>query len=431
MAIVERAKTALPRWESISRYAWSTSALSISLIAHTVALVILARYLGVEQFGLLSLITTGANLALAGCGLGSGEVLRRLVARDPANYPAALGHALTLIVTTGLVLTICSSLLIAAMVKISPDFATNFKLIAMVVFSNVVLFTWIGLVEQILLAHDQVKEANVVNLSSGAGRIIAVGVACLGFGVDNLQTYIYWHIGFYFVVAVFCGASIVRFGAPRGYLLPDELVRGGTISLASLMILFRKNLDVLVVGAVASPATVGVYAVATRVVATASVVTASLDRLIYSNQARSGQLGVGATLIAARRYAGYAIALCGATIVALYFVAPYVPLVFGAGYRDAAPLVRLLAGTLLLTSLHWLAVDALTAAERHKERLAVEVVTGLASVGILYALGKTYGIEGVILAVYVTGAMAVIGMWGVLYWLAQRSEETSVAVAVN
>ena len=408
------------RRQALSRYVWSTMSMGTSLVAHAAGLVILARYLGAEQFGLLTLVTTGSNLALTWCGLGSGEVLRRMVSRDPSSYPVALGHALSLVLGTGIVLTIVASAILAASIKISLDGWTNVLLIGLLVFSNIVMFAWIGLAEQILLAHDRLNEANLVNLSSGIGRAVAVLLACVVFGVTSLQSYIYWHFAFYSVVALACISSVVQFGPPRFVILWDELLRGATISLASLMIMLRRNADVLMVSAIASPAVVGVYAVASRVVATASVVTASLDRLVYSNLARAGRDGAVATLAAVRRYAVYAIALCGITTIALWIAAPFLPIVFGAAYKDSVALVQLLAATLFLVSLHWLAVDALTAAERHTERLVVEVITGLLGVGLLIGLGYAFGITGVILSVYLSGILVVIGLWGVLFWLARR-----------
>ena len=408
-----------PNIETLKRYAASTSYMGLSLVAHAVGLVILARALGAEQYGTLTLITTASNLALVWCGLGSGEVLRRIVSRDTSAYPQALGHALTLLLSTGLVLTVATSLITASMVHVTPDYWSNLLLISLLVVSNTVLFGWSGLAEQILLAHDRFNEANIVNLSSGVGRALAVGVACLAFGVNTLQTYVFWHVAFYSIVALVCLWFVAPLGRPRGFLLRDELARGSTISVANLMIVLRKNADVLMLGAIASPAVVGIYAVASRIVATASVVTASLDRLVYSNLARAGQLGAQATFALAKRYAGYATVLCAVTTAAVWIAAPFVPWVFGSAYVDSVPLVKILAGTLILTSLQWLAVDSLTAAERHGERLVVEVVTGLIGVAILVGLGFTYGLNGVLWSVYLSGIIAVIGLW-LLLWNSAR-----------
>jgi O-antigen/teichoic acid export membrane protein len=414
------ARIGVQRWQMVQRYASSTAYMGISLVAHAAGLVILARALGTEQFGLLTLVTTGSNLGLTWCGLGSGEVLRRMVSRDVATYPQALGHALILVLSTGVFLSIVCALILARVVTASPNPWTNTLLIGMIVVSNILLFAWIGLAEQILLAHDRLTAANLVNLSSGAGRVIAVVLACLVFGVSTLEGYAYWHLGFYLILAIGCVVSVVPFGRPRGGILRDELKRGATISLAGLMIMLRKNVDVLMVNAIATPAMVGIYAVASRVVATASVVTASLDRLVYSNLARAGQAGPAATLAAASRYARYALGLCGVTVASLWIAAPLIPFVFGEAYRSAIPLVQILAGTLVLTSLHWLAVDALTAAERHTERLIVEVITGVVGVVGLIVLGRWFGMTGVLWSVYLSGALVVVGLWGVLYRLAQQ-----------
>ena len=74
-------------------------------------------------------------------------------------------------------------------------------------------------------------------------------------------------------------------------------------------------------------------------------------------------------------------ALCGATSIALFLSAPLIPMVFGEQYSDAVATTRFLAWTLILTSLHNLASDALNAAEQHEMRLAAETMAGLIGTG--------------------------------------------------
>ena len=78
---------------AIWRYIWSTASLTGGLVGHTVGLVILAKALGPEQFGLLTIVATASNLGLVWCGLGSSETMRRLIARDRSVYAEAAGHA--------------------------------------------------------------------------------------------------------------------------------------------------------------------------------------------------------------------------------------------------------------------------------------------------------------------------------------------------
>ena len=100
------------RWvPAIFSYIGSTAAMAIGIVAQLVAFVFLARYLGIEQFGLLMTITAATSLALNVCGLGAGEAFMRRVGREPAisircsassDSHAATGAALSVVTVVGL-----------------------------------------------------------------------------------------------------------------------------------------------------------------------------------------------------------------------------------------------------------------------------------------------------------------------------------------
>src|SRR5262245_25841503 len=83
----------------------ATGALAIGIAAQSNGFIILARFFGAEQFGVLTTLTAATNLASVWTSLGGGEAMRRRVSRDSALYSTMLGHGLLTIFATGLVLT--------------------------------------------------------------------------------------------------------------------------------------------------------------------------------------------------------------------------------------------------------------------------------------------------------------------------------------
>ena len=275
----------------LARYIASTSSMTIGMIAHTVGFVVLAQTLGGGTFGVLAIITAVANFGLMWCGLGSGELMRRKVARDRSIYPDVLGHAIIALTGTSLTIGVALAFGLAATLTINSDFATNFLIMLMFVASNMGMFAWISMTEQILLAHGDMARANLVNISSGAGRAIAAIVACYVFGITELSQWVSWHFGFYLVISIGCALSDCGYGRPKMSVMWRDLARGLTLTASGLFTFLRRNADVLVLGVVASPAIVGVYSVARRIVGTADVVCASLDRIVYSSFAVAGPTG--------------------------------------------------------------------------------------------------------------------------------------------
>lgn len=427
---IERASRASRLTAAVRLYASSTAALAIGLIAHTLGLILVARALGPAQFGVLALVTSVANIGLALSGLGGSEVLRRLVARDRSIYPRALGHALLLLVPSSLALSVLLAAGLARWVPLGAGFGVDFGVHLLLVASNIALFAWLGLAEQILLAFDANGLANAVNIASGLARALAAVLACLVFKVDSVAAWAVWHFGFYLITAIAAVAVVWRFGRPTLALLPGEVVKGGTLSLTNLLMVLRQNADVLALSLVASPATIGAYSVARRVIGTASVLSASFDRIIYSRLARAGHDGVAAVARLAKRYAMISGLLCLAATAAVIAGAGLVPWIFGATYEAAVPMLRALSGLLVLTGLHYLAFDALNASDEHKPRLMAEIVTSALGLGLLAGAAVFGSLTGIILATYAATALVVVALWGTLFRL-ERLERRQRADAAK
>lgn len=407
---------------SLVCYANSTGSMTVGLVAHTVGIVVLAQTLGAAQFGVLAIITAAANFGLLWCGLGSGELMRRKVARDRSIYRDVLGHTIIIMTATIGTIGVAVAVGLAATVTIRDDFATNFPIMLMFITSNMGMFAWISMTEQILLAHGDMARANLVNISSGAGRAIAAIAACYVWGITELSQWVFWHFGFYLVISIGCTITVARYGRPRLTVMWRDVPRGLTLTASGFFRFLRGNADVLVLGAVASPAIVGVYSVARRIVGTADTVSASLDRIVYSNFAVVGAKGPAATLQLAVRYAAISGLLCAATSIVLFFAAPWIPVLFGEQYSDAVHAARFLAWTLILTSLHNLASDALNAAEQHEMRLAAETTSGLVGAGLMVALTMTYALPGLLISIYLAATLSVVALWSMLIWRAQRQQ---------
>jgi O-antigen/teichoic acid export membrane protein len=402
---------------AFGRYVSSTVALGVGLIAHTLGLILVARALGPAQFGTLALVTTVSSLGLAVSGLGGSEILRRTVARDRAIYPRALGHALLTLVPLSLALSILLSLGLAWWLPLGGGFGADFGVHLLLVVSNITLFAWLGLAEQVLLAFDANGLANLVNTISGIARALAALLACLVFHVDHLSTWAFWHFGFYAAASAVALAAIWHYGRPTLALLAGEIGKGATLSLTSLLMILRQNADMLALSLVATPETIGVYSVARRVVGTASVLSASFDRVVYSNLARAGTRGVAAVVRLAKRYALLSGALCLGATVATYAGAPLLPYIFGASYEGAVPMLRALSGLLLLTGLHYLAFDALNASDQHKPRLTAELAASVAGLGLLAIAALEGTLTSIILATYAATALVVVALWVTLFRL--------------
>ena len=416
---------------AIRLYMSSTSLLMAGLVAQSIGFVILARWLGSEQFGLLALVTAATNLGASWCGLGTGEAMRRRVGREPSLYPDMLGHCLIVLMISGAVLTAVMSATIGFSVRIVSDPAENYITVTLLVSSNVVLYTWVMLAEQILLTHSQFTRANLLISGLGMARAVTAIVACLGFGIESLSTWAWWNLATLAAGSLASACLVFRYGPPRWRLLWGEIPFGVTLSISNSIAALRQNVDLLALSATAPPQVVGAYGVARRVLGIATVTGASLDRLVYTKFAIAGKSGPAATLVLAQRYAPYAIGLTGLTSVAIFVFAPVLPVLFGSGFGDMVWIVKALCWTLVLTAVQFIAFDAINAADQHRIRLVVGTVVSVAGAALIVAFSLAFGTTGTFIAVYAAEISTAVALWITLKVLSDRQQRRQNSISAH
>ena len=309
--------TLIKKLPVIRLYINSTASLAIGIAAQLLTVMVLARSLGTGEYGSLMSILAVTKLGIPWCAFGDGEAMRRRVGRDQSLYPTMLGHAVLVQFGWG---SFLSAIIIAGMMFFTPVASTTnggLGVLILMVPSSIVLFCWIGLTEQICLVFSEYSRANIINAGFGIARALTAIVACIGFGVHTLAGWAIWHAGVHILTAVACGVAIAPHGPPRLRLLREELSLGLTLGISGFFLALRQNIDILALSQVAAPSLVGTYAIARRMMATAFVVGASLDRLIYTKLAIAGQYGSRETFRLAQKYVVYAVALTGAASLAL------------------------------------------------------------------------------------------------------------------
>jgi O-antigen/teichoic acid export membrane protein len=392
-------------------YIGSTIGLMIGVLAQAVAFIVLARYLGTEQFGHLMTMTAVTSLANTWCGFGPGEVLRRVVGRDVTLYPEALGHTVLMIAWTGIVLT---AVVLFGMLLFSPvvaDPSQNLEILLLFIPTNVVLPSYILLAESNFLARGDFFRANLINGGSGVARALTAVAACVVFGVTSLRDWALWWTAVHVAMCIVCFGMTWRFGRPRWRVLQKEALLGGNLALSSFLIMLRHNIDILVLSAVTTPDFVGVYGAGRRLIGAALIVPGSFDRLIYSKLVVAGKEGASATLRLAKKYLVYSVMISAVTSLALFFVAPLTPWIFGSSFNEASNVIRVLCWTVVSTAIQFLAFDALNAAEGHRLSAVISGSANLAGAAMVVALGSVYGTLGIYFALYSSDIVRGGGLW--------------------
>lgn len=427
------ALTVLPRLNTLMPMALSYMASGGSLItssaAQLITFAILARSLGVEQFGLFVAITAITSVALQLCGLGSLDCLVRRVARDPAMYPAMLGHTIILSAVTGLLLVGIGIAVLPFLFILSPDPVQSTLAIALLLSANILLARIILSVEQVFIAHSRFAPANRNVVSYAIGRLTAAGLGCLVFGVDNLADWALWNFAAHLLIAASSLLAVRVLGRPRLTIVREEIRLGLLFATPFILRALRQNTDLLVLTAFTSPEIVGSYSVARRIFESGFLSVEALNRLIYPGSAAITADGLHHVMDRVKQVLVAALGISTFTAVAIFVLAPLLPHLFGHDYVSLVPFTRIICWLVIVMAIYGVALEALGASGLQQARAAV--LNGASVLGGMLIAWATwsFGISGTFGAVYLTEIGTAIAAWLVLLHLARAGARLATKAA--
>lgn len=384
-------------------YLGSGGSLITSSIAQLVTFAILARFLGANEFALYVTLTAFTNVAVQICGLGAQETLTRRVAQNPAEYPRLIGHALLLTGGTGASLLALGLIALPIVTPASSDWLVNVGTIALLLISTVLILRFVSLATAVYIARSEFIVANALEVGSGLIRMFAALAGCLLFGVTTVAEWAVWFFAAHLVIAAVSVWLLLRLGRPSFGIVRDEIKIGALFSTQFIFKAVRQNTDILVLGLFTSAEIVASYGVARRVLDSSYLSIEALNRLIYPGSAVALMSGFHTALTRVRNvlFAGVGIAICAA--VAVFLLAPLMPILFGDEYRSMVGFTQILCWVVIPTAISSVALEAFGAAGRQDVRAAiynsanlVAALTGAAGAylaGVTGAFVSLYGIE--------------------------------------
>jgi len=410
-------------------YMGSGGALLASSAAQLLTFAILARYLGVEQFGLYAVITAITNVGVQLCGLGAQESLVRRVAQDRAMFPAMLGHAYILSAASGLALVALGMIILPLAAPVSADLVTTLTASAVILVTNIILLKIISLSTQSFIAHSRFATANTIEIALAVTRTIAAVLGCMAFGVSTVADWAWWHFGAHLVVAILALWALRAYGRPRLTIVRDEIRIGFLFSTQFLFKAIRGNADLLVLGAVASSEILGSYSVARRILESSYLSVEALNRLIYPGSAARAVGGVHHAYERTRKVAIASAVIATGSAVAIFILSPFLPILFGEEYTSLPWLTQAICWIVIPMGIYSTALEALGAAGLQGARATIWNTGNMLGAAIVGAATWLAGITGTLASYYLVEiAIAVAAWWVLLHYVgAHRARSAALA----
>jgi len=411
-------------------YMGSSGSLLASSAAQLLTFAILARYLGVEQFGLYAIITAVTNVGVQICGLGTQESLVRRVAQDPAMYPRMLGHAYILSAASGLVLLAAGMVILPMVAPVSDSLATTLVAVTLILISNLLLLKIIALATQSYIAHSQFASANRMDVLFAVARTLAAILGCVVFGASTVAEWAWWHFAAHAAVAAVGLIVTRRLGRPQWTVVREEIRIGILFSTQYLFKAVRGNADLLVLSAVASAEILGSYSIARRLLESSYLSLEALNRLLYPGSAVIAVSGIHNAVARVRRVLVAALFIAVGTTVAMLVLSPLLPLIFGKEFVSLVWMTRALCPIIILMALSAVSLEILGAAGLQGARAGIMNLGNILGTGLAALATWQWSIQGTIVSYYIAELVIAVAAWVVLSYMIRSHREAALAKSV-
>jgi O-antigen/teichoic acid export membrane protein len=400
---------------------WMSGGHGLRLLIQAVFFTVIARSLGVSNYGSFVGVVALVGILYPFSALGSGNLLIKSVALDKRTFPVAWGGALT---TT----TCCGAILITAVLLLSRfvlPAIIPMRLILLVAVADILGLSLITIAGQAFQAFEQLKWTAAINVFLNASRLLgAVGLVLVHHHPSALQWgYVYLGCSTVAAAASF-GLVFVRLGAPRLVLRRSlsELREGFFFSISLSAQTIYNDIDKTMLVRLGTLDATGIYGAGYRLIDVSFAPVLALLYAAYPNFFRKGSTGISSSFSYAKplllRAMGYAFLIC----IGILLFAGIVPYVLGPEYARTTEVLRWLSPLPVLKSIHYFLSDTLTGAGHQGLRSGLQTGVAIFNVLINFWLIPSYSWRGAAWSSIASDALLACAVGAAVFILSKRSQ---------
>lgn len=395
-----------------SRFRTELLAQIISAGSGALVVIVLARLLEPDGYGLLYLALAFFGTAKLFTKLGVGRSASRYVAEYKEKDPSQVPHILRISFTVILFLVAVVSVTVLAGHRQIATVLGEPELAPLLVVGSLYLIfgTVINYVRKILQGFESIQIAAYVDIIKSTSNVVfAIGLVLIGFGAVGAL------VGY--VISMFLGSVIglaviyTRFyqGIDEAVTREEDLFRriveyAVPLTATQTADTLDKDIDTVLVGFFLNPLAVSYYVISKQ---TVNFIKAPVRALGFTITPSLGsEKSKGNVERAARLYETslvYTLLLYIPAGVGIILIAtPLIEIVFGAQYTDAGPVLQVLGIFAILLSITKITSHGLDYLGRARARAIVKGITAVMNVGLNILLIPTIGVIGAAIATVIT-----------------------------
>ncbi len=389
------------RTSSLARSAgWMVVGQSLNLILQAGYFILLARLLGVEEYGIFAGAFAFVAIATPYSTLGSGLLFVRYVSVNAGNFAVYWANILLTTFGVGSLLTVL--LCFIAPHLLNPESAS---LILLVAISECIFRQLIICTSQVYQAYEQLQMTAAITLLTSFLRLMAVvALASLLHQATAWQWAVSSLIVTVLAATAASGIVMARFGRPQfdARIILLRLSEGFGFSLAGSTQSAYNDIDKALLSHYGMNIANGIYTMAYRVVDIATIPITALDTAALPRYFRQSQkevrslAGISVRLAKRAAFLGIIMSSC------LFFAAPLIPRIVGFGFNGSVAALRWLCLIPAFRGIHQLTGSAITGMGFQRYRTAAQFGASVLNLLLNLWLIPRYGWLGAAWASLVT-----------------------------
>jgi O-antigen/teichoic acid export membrane protein len=396
---------------------WILAAQIVRLVAQAAYFVLLARYLGVQQFGALAAALALAAIVGPFAAWGSGNILVMRVSRKPELFRSEWGLALATTFIAGAPLVIG-----VVVVGVSLLSSLSVQLLMWVALADLMFGRIADISAQAFQARDRPRAmAGILALPLAIRALAAGAFVALG-AQPTAASWSKWYCASAFASGAAAAFIVSRtLGWPAHWKWERWRIREGfyfALGLSTSTI--YNDIDKTMLARLSSLSATGIYAAAYRAVSLAFTPIMALLLATYPEFFRRGVSGIVESEKFARRMMPAALMYSAAVGCAIALAAPLATVVLGSDYKDTVGALRWLAVAPILQTIYYFGGGVLTGAGFQGSRTAIQVGVAALNIGLCLWLIPAYSWRGAAWATIGCDVALALGFWGIVALLRSR-----------
>ena len=387
--------------------------------------VIIARTLGVAQYGEFVSMTALAAIVSPFVGLGMEILLLKNVAKNRSLFAAYWGNSLVVILVTGLgfisLLVLLSPLLLPR--SISP------LALLLVAIGDLIFGSITNLAGRSFQAVDRLNISAQIGIFVMFTKVLAAIALLQFFPQPNSLQWVSLYSASSMISALFAAILVQRWlGSPTLELarIKSELTEGLSFSVSNSAYTIYSDIDKTMLARLSTLAATGIYAAAYRLIDVAFIPVISIAGAAYADFFRKGKDGIGAALTFAKPLVAITATYSTIAGVAMLVLAPIVPLILGDEYREVVAALRWLAPIPLFRAMQHFGGDILSGSGFQRWRSMLEAGIAIFNIAINLWLIPLYSWKGAAWASLTSDGLLMLLLWisvAFFYWK-QKSQSS-------